>query len=458
MEDTRDWGQRPKLDVYDDHVFLVFYSAEMRDDAIALIEVHLFISGRWVVTVHRDPCPALEALAAADGRAGSEAETVYRILDALTDAYEPIVGEIEAKVDALELEVFERVRRSQLERIYRLKQDVSGLTRRVSAQRDAFPATSAAVLALPGLEPGGEAYLRDVGDHLALAAGEFQRQAMDLHSLTDTYFNANTNRLNMLATRLSRGGHLLPGLDARDRLLRPELRLARALHRLPARLRGLRRGPAGGPDDRPRRLLLAAKGRLVLAAPVGSPPDAKSARPSPTHRTGGLLTVAVDVSQVAQLDVEPGELPATMAAWVIREERFGEPMDAIQLEEIEVPEPGAFEVVVRVMAAGVNFNNVWAALGQPVSVFRYHPEDHHIGGSDASGIVWKVGEGVTRWKPGDEVVVHCNQASYEDPEVHGLDPLAAPVASRSGATRPPGAPSPSSARSRPSSCCPSPRA
>ena len=136
--------------------------------------------------------------------------------------------------------------------------------------------------------------------------------------------------------------------------------------------------------------------------------------------------MAIDTKQVAQLEVEPGELPATMAAWVIREERQGEPLEAFQLEEMEVPEPGAFEVTVRVMAAGVNFNNVWAALGQPVSVFRYHDEDHHIGGSDASGIVWKVGEGVTRWKPGDEVIVHCNQASYEDPEVHGLDPLAAP--------------------------------
>jgi crotonyl-CoA carboxylase/reductase len=139
--------------------------------------------------------------------------------------------------------------------------------------------------------------------------------------------------------------------------------------------------------------------------------------------------MAVDVSKVSELDVEPGELPATMAAWVIREERFGEPKDAFQLEEIEVPEPGAFEVIVRVMAAGVNYNNVWAALGQPVSVMRYgdHPEyGHHIGGSDASGIVWKVGEGVTRWKPGDEVMIHCNMASYEDYEVHGLDPLAAP--------------------------------
>jgi crotonyl-CoA carboxylase/reductase len=129
------------------------------------------------------------------------------------------------------------------------------------------------------------------------------------------------------------------------------------------------------------------------------------------------------------VQTEPGELPETMAAWVIREERQGEPLDAFQVEEIEVPEPGAFEVIVRVMAAGVNFNNVWAALGEPVPVFRYgdHPRwGHHIGGSDASGIVWKVGEGVTRWKPGDEVVIHCNQASYEDPEVHGLDPLAAP--------------------------------
>jgi crotonyl-CoA carboxylase/reductase len=139
--------------------------------------------------------------------------------------------------------------------------------------------------------------------------------------------------------------------------------------------------------------------------------------------------VAVDIAEISKLDAEPGTLPEKMAAWVIRPEREGEPKDAFKVEEIDVPEPGAFEVIVRVMAAGVNFNNVWAALGKPVSVFGYgdHPEyGHHIGGSDASGIVWKVGEGVTRWKPGDEVVLHCNQASYEDVEVHGLDPLAAP--------------------------------
>jgi crotonyl-CoA carboxylase/reductase len=139
--------------------------------------------------------------------------------------------------------------------------------------------------------------------------------------------------------------------------------------------------------------------------------------------------VTLAPADIAKLSVQPGELPDSMLAWVIRPEREGEPIDAFQIEEVQTPEPGPFEVTVRVMAAGVNYNNVWAALGKPVSVFGFgdHPEHgHHIGGSDGAGIVWKVGAGVTRWKPGDEVVIHCNQASYEDPEVHGLDPLAAP--------------------------------
>src|SRR4051794_41889575 len=112
--------------------------------------------------------------------------------------------------------------------------------------------------------------------------------------------------------------------------------------------------------------------------------------------------MAIDVTNVASVDTEPGTLPETMAAWVIRQEREGQPSDAFQLEEIEVPEPGAFEVIVRVMSAGVNYNNVWAALGKPVSVFGYgdHPEfGHHIGGGAASRARWEGGPGGPRWGP-----------------------------------------------------------
>jgi crotonyl-CoA carboxylase/reductase len=118
------------------------------------------------------------------------------------------------------------------------------------------------------------------------------------------------------------------------------------------------------------------------------------------------------------------DVPASMRAWVIRPDRLGEPRDAMQLETVETPEAGPGEVIVQVMAAGVNYNNVWACLGQPVSVFRYTGYDFHIGGSDASGIVAAVGPGVTRWKPGNEVVMHCNQSCGECPECNGLDPMA----------------------------------
>ena len=113
-----------------------------------------------------------------------------------------------------------------------------------------------------------------------------------------------------------------------------------------------------------------------------------------------------------------------MRAWVIRPERLGDPEHAMQLEQIEVPEPGPGEVLVRVMAAGVNYNAVWASMGLPVSIFRYTGYDFHIAGSDASGVVERVGPGVTRWKPGDEVVIHCNQSCGECAECNGRDPMA----------------------------------
>lgn len=120
-----------------------------------------------------------------------------------------------------------------------------------------------------------------------------------------------------------------------------------------------------------------------------------------------------------------GELPETMKAWVIRPDREGEPEQSMKIENVPVPTCGPTEVLVLVMAAGVNFNGVWAARGQPVSAISMHPEDDfHIAGSDASGIVWKVGSEVKRWKVGDEVVLQCNQSCRECAACNGNDPLA----------------------------------
>jgi crotonyl-CoA carboxylase/reductase len=121
-----------------------------------------------------------------------------------------------------------------------------------------------------------------------------------------------------------------------------------------------------------------------------------------------------------------GHVPSKMYAWAIRRERHGEPDQAMQIEVVDTPVLDSHDVLVMVMAAGVNYNGVWAALGKPISPFDVHKADYHIAGSDAAGVVWAVGDKVKRVKVGDEVVVHCNQDDGDDEECNGGDPMFSP--------------------------------
>ncbi|MCY4310567.1 MAG: alcohol dehydrogenase catalytic domain-containing protein, partial [Rhodospirillaceae bacterium] len=121
-----------------------------------------------------------------------------------------------------------------------------------------------------------------------------------------------------------------------------------------------------------------------------------------------------------------GHTPKQMYAWAIRRERHGEPTTAMQVEVVDTPQLDSHDVLVLVMAAGVNYNGVWASLGTPISPFDGHNADYHIAGSDASGVIWAVGDKVKNWKVGDEVVIHCNQDDGDDEECNGGDPMYSP--------------------------------
>ena len=122
-----------------------------------------------------------------------------------------------------------------------------------------------------------------------------------------------------------------------------------------------------------------------------------------------------------------GHVPKQMYAWVVRKDRHGEPNKAMQIEVVPTWPIDSHEVLVLVMAAGVNYNGVWAALGTPISVLDVHKQPYHIAGSDAAGIVYAVGSKVKTWKVGDEVVVHCNQDDGDDEECNGGDPMFSPT-------------------------------
>jgi magnesium transporter len=205
LEDTLEMGQRPKIEPYQGHVLIVFYTA--RTPAQPL-EVHIYISGGFIATVRRDPCQALDELhtSLADEPTSDEEILVYRVLDGLTDAFYPVVAAIENRIDVLEVAVLTRPRREHLIDSYRLKQDVRELHRITQLQFEQFKTAHELILGLEGLTKGTRPYLRDIGDHLAQISGEFHRQLDDLLSLTQTYFNANADRLSAVATRLTIGG------------------------------------------------------------------------------------------------------------------------------------------------------------------------------------------------------------------------------------------------------------
>lgn len=109
-----------------------------------------------------------------------------------------------------------------------------------------------------------------------------------------------------------------------------------------------------------------------------------------------------------------GRIPKEMYALVIRQDRFGEPAGAFRTEVVDVPAVGRGQVLVYVMAAGINYNNAWAASGKPVDVIGMRQklgatEDFHIGGSEGSGVVWAIGDGVRGVRPGDQVMLSSAQ-------------------------------------------------
>ncbi len=118
--------------------------------------------------------------------------------------------------------------------------------------------------------------------------------------------------------------------------------------------------------------------------------------------------------------------------------RERDPRKSLHVEEVPTPELGPGEALVAVMASAINYNTVWTSIFEPVPTFKFlkkygrqsaltkrHDLPYHVVGSDAAGVVLRVGPGVTKWRPGDEVVAHCLSVELEDAAGHDdtmLDP------------------------------------
>jgi len=118
--------------------------------------------------------------------------------------------------------------------------------------------------------------------------------------------------------------------------------------------------------------------------------------------------------------------------------RDRDPRKSLHVQQVPTPQLGPGEALIAVMASAINYNTVWTGIFEPMPTFgflrRYgrtsplaarHDLPYHVVGSDAAGVVLRVGPGTTRWKAGDEVVAHCLSVELEDAAGHDdtmLDP------------------------------------
>jgi magnesium transporter len=207
LEDTEQWGQRPKLDDYGNHVLLVFYGCwhERPDDDGRLHEVHLYISGRYLVTVHREALPVLDRQREQlDGRVlHSEQFVLYRVLDALTDSFFPMLTEMDDRIDELEAAVLQAPTDELLQGLFALKRRLVAMRKVVTPQRDLFARSIDQIAQLPGLLLDERDYFRDIYDHLIRISDLIDSYRDLLSGATDLYLSTVSNRQNAVMKQLT---------------------------------------------------------------------------------------------------------------------------------------------------------------------------------------------------------------------------------------------------------------
>ncbi|HZT92495.1 MAG TPA: magnesium/cobalt transporter CorA [Gaiellaceae bacterium] len=205
IEDSEHFGQRAKIDDYDDFVFLVLYGAVPDDDR--LVEVHCFYSERFLITVHRDESPAFTELRRRYAKRTKPIDRpsllLYRIVDSLVDSFFPILADFDDRIDELENGIFDRADDQQLQQIFQMKRLLVGMRKAITPQRDTFARLIGGVAELPGLTAEDERYFRDVYDHLIRISDLVDSYRDLLTGAMDVYLSTVSNRLNTVMKQLT---------------------------------------------------------------------------------------------------------------------------------------------------------------------------------------------------------------------------------------------------------------
>ena len=207
IEDVSTFSERPKRERYEGYVSLVVYGVDQQAAAgeRLLREVHLLISGDWVVTLRPTPFAVLDELRARIRREAPHREPalIFQILDTVLASYVPVLDRVDDAIDEIEQDVIEQPREEALQRIFSLKRDLIAMRRVVTPMRDFFARDADEITHLPGMQPDDTLYLRDLYDMLIRTSDLIDSYRDLLSGATDMYLSTVANRQGEISKQLT---------------------------------------------------------------------------------------------------------------------------------------------------------------------------------------------------------------------------------------------------------------
>jgi magnesium transporter len=210
VEHAMGFGQRPRIETYDEVVYLAAYGAV--GFGKDLVEVHVLYAERFLITVRRDGCPAIDEIRGQLRRHLNRPRRMqgpprlillHHILDGLIDGFFPALSEFDDRIDDLQQRIFSQPSNDELSELFSMQRWLVAVRKLVAPQRDMMSAVAAGVVSLPAMTARAEPYLRDLYDHL-IRVGDLIDSYRDLLSnAMDVYLSTVSNRLNQVMKQLT---------------------------------------------------------------------------------------------------------------------------------------------------------------------------------------------------------------------------------------------------------------
>jgi magnesium transporter len=205
VEDAAEFGQRPKIEEYENFVSLVFFGANQVSHP--LIEVHFYFGENFLITLHREPCVAFDGMRTMFARHHSSLAArvlvLHHVLDSLSDSMFPMLASFDDKVDTIQDEILVKPEREHQESLFVLRRWLSDVRKVVAPQRDMLNALLSERVDVPGMNKENEPYFRDLYDNM-IKINDMVDSHRDLVSSTmDSYTSQMANRQNDVMKQLT---------------------------------------------------------------------------------------------------------------------------------------------------------------------------------------------------------------------------------------------------------------